>query len=53
MIGRDAHRAFLNPTSPIILLEDMDLNNISENSKFEQLIIAPLKLNPVMAFHAQ
>ena len=44
MIGRDAHRAFLNPTSPIILLEDMDLNNISENSKFEQLIIAPLRI---------
>ncbi|MGG7048316.1 MULTISPECIES: cyclase family protein [unclassified Campylobacter] len=43
-IGRDAHRRFLNPDRPILLLEDMDLNSVDENTKFSQVVIAPLRI---------
>lgn len=41
-IGRVAHKAFLNPENPIILLEDMDLRACSAGTKFDSLIIAPI-----------
>lgn len=44
MIGREAHKKFLNPESPILLLEDMKLENISELSEFEKIIISPLRI---------
>jgi len=44
MLGREAHRAFLNPKSPILLLEDMDLRDIDKNSKLKELIISPLRI---------
>jgi kynurenine formamidase len=44
MIGRDAHKAFLDPKKPILLLEDMDLREISENHKIQKIIIAPLRI---------
>lgn len=44
MIGRKAHRAFLNPKSPILLLEDMDLTKVDKNTKFIQITIAPLRI---------
>lgn len=44
MIGREAHKRFLNPNKSILLLEDMDLRKVSENSKFEKLIVSPLRI---------
>lgn len=44
MLGREAHRAFLDPKSPILLLEDMDLRDIDKNSKLKELIISPLRI---------
>ncbi|AXK49280.1 cyclase [Aliarcobacter trophiarum LMG 25534] len=45
MIGREAHKAFLNPKNPILLLEDMDLKQIDINTKFKRVIIAPLRIS--------
>jgi len=44
MLGREAHKSFLNPNNPILLLEDMDLNNITEKTKFKEIIIAPMRI---------
>lgn len=44
MLGREAHRAFLDPKSPILLLEDMDLRDIDKNSKLKELIVSPLRI---------
>ncbi len=44
MIGREAHKRFLNPKQPILLLEDMDLRDVSERTQFQELIIAPLRI---------
>ncbi len=44
MIGKKAHKRFLNPDNPILLLEDMDLKKITKQSKFEKLVIAPLRI---------
>lgn len=43
-LGRKAHKKFLNPENPILLLEDMDLRNIDENTKFEKIVISPLRI---------
>lgn len=42
--GREAHKRFLNPKKPILLLEDMDLNTINEFCNFSSLIVAPLRI---------
>jgi kynurenine formamidase len=44
MVGREAHRAFLNPKSPILLLEDMDLREVDEQTIFKSITIAPLRI---------
>lgn len=44
MIGREAHKAFLDPKSPILLLEDMDLREIHKGSIIKKLTIAPLRI---------
>lgn len=44
ILGRQAHKAFLNPKNPILLLEDMDLTKIHKNTKFKKIIIAPLRI---------
>lgn len=44
MIGREAHRAFLDPSAPILLLEDMDLRSVSSATSFARVIVAPLRL---------
>ena len=44
VIGREAHRAFLDPKAPILLLEDMDLRMIHAQSTFKQLIVSPLRI---------
>jgi len=45
MVGREAHKSFLNPLKPILLLEDMDLKNIDKNTRFKKIIIAPLRIS--------
>ena len=44
MLGRKSHKRFLNPKKPILLLEDMDLRNIDENTKFKEMIVSPLRI---------
>lgn len=44
MIGREAHRRFLNPKKPILLLEDMDLRKIDAHTNFHKIIISPLRI---------
>lgn len=44
MLGREAHKRFLNPKNPILLLEDMDLRYTDENTNFGEVIISPLRI---------
>lgn len=44
LIGREAHKTFLNPKSPILLLEDMDLTKVNKDTIFKKIIIAPLRI---------
>jgi len=44
MLGRESHKAFLNPKYPILLLEDMDLSEVNENTKFKEIIVSPLRI---------
>lgn len=44
MVGREAHKRFLNPAKPILLLEDMDLRYVSQNTKINKLIVSPLRI---------
>lgn len=44
MLGRVAHKKFLNPENPILLLEDMDLRNINQNTKIDKIIVSPLRI---------
>ncbi|HEB9305753.1 TPA: cyclase family protein [Campylobacter coli] len=43
-LGRVAHKSFLDPKKPILLLEDMKLNNLSEKTNIKKLIVAPLRI---------
>ena len=45
MLGREAHRAFLNPKCPILLLEDMDLREVYKDTKLKEVIISPLRIS--------
>ena len=42
LLGREAHKRFLNPKKPILLLEDMKLDELNENSSLTQIIVAPM-----------
>jgi len=44
MLGRESHKAFLNPKSPILLLEDMDLRELNKKDKIKKLDIVPLRI---------
>ena len=44
LIGRQAHRSFLNPKQPLLIIEDMSLHPISEETMITQLVIAPLRI---------
>mgnify|MGYP003571689342 CR=1 FL=1 len=44
ILGREAHKRFLNPNNPILLLEDLDLKNIYENMDFEKIVVSPLRI---------
>jgi arylformamidase len=45
MLGRESHKAFLNPNKPILLLEDMDLIHLSNKSNITKLDIVPLRIS--------
>jgi len=45
MLGRKAHKAFLNPKHPILLLEDMNLCDINEDTIFKEIIVSPLRIS--------
>ncbi len=42
MLGRKAHKAFLDPRHPVLLLEDMDLRCVDKQSRISQIVVAPL-----------
>jgi len=44
MLGREAHKAFLNPQKPILLIEDMDLREVNLDTKIKRIIVAPLRI---------
>lgn len=43
-LGRAAHKAFLDPKNPILLLEDMNLCEVNKDTKFKEIVIAPLRI---------
>ena len=45
MLGREAHKRFLDPINPILLLEDMDLRELNKRSTIIELIISPLRIS--------
>ncbi|WP_297431517.1 cyclase family protein [Sulfurimonas sp.] len=44
ILGKESHRAFLNPKQPILLVEDMDLTHLKKDSKIDKIDIAPLRI---------
>jgi len=44
MLGREAHKDFLNPQKPILLIEDMDLREVNLDTKIKRIIVAPLRI---------
>jgi len=44
MLGRESHKRFLNPKQPILLLEDMDLRYVDNNTNFKEIIVSPLRI---------
>ena len=44
LAGREAHRCFLAPEHPILLLEDMDLREVGQDTVFQEVIVAPLAI---------
>ena len=44
LLGREAHRTFLDSQKPLLILEDMDLTRLNEHSKIEKMDIVPLRI---------
>lgn len=44
MMGREAHKRFLNPEKPILLLEDMDLTGLCATTQLKEVLISPLRI---------
>lgn len=44
-LGRISHKVFLNPESPILILEDMDLRKITKSIKLSEVIIMPFRIS--------
>lgn len=42
--GHEAHKAFLDYPSPILLLEDMDLTIADNNMRLKQVVVSPLRV---------
>ncbi|MDW7776915.1 MAG: cyclase family protein [Methanosarcinales archaeon] len=43
-VGKEAHKRFLDPKNPILLLEDMDLKQVDKNTEIKKIIICPLRI---------
>jgi len=44
MLGRESHRAFLDPSQPLLILEDMDLRDLHKSSQILNMDIVPLRI---------
>jgi len=44
MLGREAHKRFLNPLKPILLLEDMDLRECTKSNSLKKILVAPIRI---------
>ncbi|CAN2040219.1 arylformamidase [Candidatus Magnetomoraceae bacterium gMMP-15] len=44
VLGRKAHKAFLDHDRPILLIEDMDFSSIEKNTSLEQVIVSPFQV---------
>ncbi len=44
-LGRLAHQAFLDHPQPILILEDMDLSEVTGATRFRQVIVSPLRVS--------
>ena len=44
-IGKEAHLEFLNPKSPILVIEDMNFSQISAITRFKGIVILPLRID--------
>ncbi len=44
MIGRKAHKVFLNPNKPLLIIEDMNLLDLKPNDNLTQVIISPMRI---------
>ena len=45
IVGREAHKAFLNPKNPILLLEDMSFSKLEPNALIKIVIVSPLRIH--------
>lgn len=43
-LGRVAHKVFLDPKNPILILEDMNLCEVNKDTKIKEIIIAPMRI---------
>ena len=44
LLGREAHKRFLNPKKPILLLEDMDLRGMRKAYQLKELWVSPMRI---------
>lgn len=44
-LGRISHKVFLNPENPILILEDMDLREITQSTELLEVTIMPLRIS--------
>lgn len=44
-VGRQAHRAFLDPQRPILILEDMDLSALDDRPDLTRVTVLPLRVD--------
>jgi kynurenine formamidase len=44
-LGRDSHKAFLDHNRPILLLEDLDLNQVDNNTALKRVVISPQRVS--------
>lgn len=43
-LGREAHKAFLDHKSPILIIEDMDLSRVGQDTAIQEVIVSPLRV---------
>lgn len=44
-LGKIAHKTFLNPKKPILILEDMNLSDLNSNVNLKNILISPLRID--------